>query len=61
MMERRGADADIRSWPAARFRLTAVTISAGQVLGLIMRPGGTAAIRLRDADPGGPCRASLDG
>ena len=60
MMERRGADAAVRSWPAARFRLTAVIVSAGQVLGLVMRPGGAAAIRLRNADPGGPCRVSLD-
>ena len=36
----------VRSWPAARFRLTAVIVSAGQVLGLVMRSGGGAAIRL---------------
>jgi hypothetical protein len=50
----------VRSWPAARFRLTAVIVSAGQVLGLVMRSGGGAAIRLWDADPGGPCRVSFD-
>jgi hypothetical protein len=38
MMERRGADAAVRSWPAARFRLTAIIVSAGQGLGLVMRP-----------------------
>ncbi len=59
MMEGRGADAAVRSWPAARFRLTAVIVSAGQVLGLVMRPGDAAAIRLRNADPGGPSRVTL--
>jgi len=38
-MERSGADAAVRSRPAARFRLTAIIVSAGQVLGLVMRPG----------------------
>ena len=60
MMERRGADAAVRSWPAARFRLTAIIVSAGQALGLVMLPGRRRAIRLRNADPGGPCRVSLD-
>jgi len=50
----------VRSWPAARCRLTAVIVSAGQVLGLVMRSGGGAAIRLWDAAPGGPCRVSFD-
>ena len=50
MMERRGADAAVRSWPAARFRLTAIIVSAGQVLGLVMRPG-----RRRRYSPAG-CR-----
>ncbi len=58
-MERSGADAAVRSRPAARFRLTAIIVSAGQALGLVMLPGGAAAIRLRNADPGGPCRVSL--
>jgi len=52
-MERLCADAAVRSWPAARFRLTAVIVSAVQMIGLVVRPGGAAAIRLRDADPEG--------
>ena len=56
----RGADAAVRPWPAARSRLTAVIVSAGQVPGLVMRSGGAAANRLRDADLGGPCRVSFD-
>ena len=60
MMERRGADAAVRSWPAAPFRLTAVVVSAGQALGLVRRSGGAAAVRLRNAGPDGPCRVSLD-
>jgi len=59
MMERRGAGAAVWSWPAARFRLTAVIVSTGQVIGLVTRPGGAAAIRLRNADQGGPCRVSV--
>ena len=38
IMKRRGADAAIRSWPAARSRLTVIAVSAGQTLGLVMRP-----------------------
>ena len=38
MMQRCGADAAARSRPAAGFRLTTVIVSAGQVLGLVMRP-----------------------
>jgi hypothetical protein len=52
-MERLCADAAVRSWPAARFRLTAVIVSAGQMIGLVVQPGGAAVIRLRDAGPDG--------
>src|ERR1700704_2085585 len=54
-MERRGADAPVRSWPAARFRLTAIIVPAGQTLGLVMRPGR----RRRYFACGMPTRAAL--
>jgi hypothetical protein len=60
MVERRDADDAGRFWPAARFGLTAVIVSAGQVLVLVMRSGCGAAIRLRNAGLGGLCRVSLD-
>ena len=43
MMERRGADAAVRSCLQLDSRLTALVVSAGQALGLVMRPGGAAA------------------
>ena len=47
----------IHSW------LTAIVISLGQALGLVIRSSGAAAIRLRNADPGGmvtvPARACV--
>src|ERR1019366_663777 len=50
----RGADAATRSWPAARSRLAVIVVPAGQALGLLVRPGGGAAARLRNTDPDGP-------
>ena len=44
----------VRSWPAARFRLTAVIVSAGQVLGLVMRPGRRRRYSLVGCRPGRP-------
>ena len=44
----------IHSW------LIAIVISLGQALGLVMRSGGGAAARPRNARPDGPWRVSLD-
>ena len=38
MMERRGAAAAVRPWPAARSRLTALVVSAGHMPGPVRRP-----------------------
>ena len=59
MMERRGADAAVRSWPAARFRLTAIIVSAGQVLGLVMRPGRRRRYSPAECRPGRPLSCYL--
>jgi hypothetical protein len=53
-MERRGADAAVRSWPAARFRLTAIIVSAVQALGLVMRPGRRRRYSPAECRPGRP-------
>lgn len=37
-----------------------VVSAPGQVPGLVMRSGGAAAARLREADPDGSCCVSLD-
>ena len=49
----------VRSWSAARFRLSAIIVSAGQALGLVMLPGPRRSIRLRNADPGGAWKPAL--
>jgi hypothetical protein len=54
MMERRGADAAVRSWPAARFRLPAIIVSAGQALRLVMRPGRHRRYSPAECGPGRP-------
>src|SRR5580704_9507128 len=54
MMERGGADAAVRSWPAAPSRRAVIVVSAGQAFGSVVRPGGTAAARLRNAGPDDP-------
>jgi hypothetical protein len=59
MMEPRGCGCCSRLLACSSVPVTAVVVSAGQMPGLVMRPGGAAAARLREAGPGGSCCVSL--
>ena len=58
MMEPRDADA-AALLTCSSVPLTAIVVSAGQMLWLVMRSGGAAAARLREAGPANSCCVSL--